>query len=91
MTKPGERFASTVSLTVISSLRADAIQTQPAPENGAPSMSQAAAQSAIKKPAEDSLSPFSSDNEDAKPSKSEKASQISRKQVCLTFAVLIIL
>jgi len=47
---------------------ADAIQTKPsAVANGAASMSQVAAQSAIKKPASDSLSPFSSDAEDEKP------------------------
>jgi len=47
---------------------AEAIQTkQSVQENGAASMSQVAAQSAIKKPAEDSLSPFSSDAEDDKP------------------------
>lgn len=49
---------------------ADAIQTKPsAVANGAASMSQVAAQSAIKKPASDSLSPFSSDAEDEKPRK----------------------
>ena len=50
---------------------AEVIQTKPsAAANGAAvSMSQAAAQSAIKKPASDSLSPFSSDAEDEKPRK----------------------
>ena len=47
----------------------DAVQTKTLAENGAPSMSQVAAQSAIKKPAEDSLSPFSSDAEDDKQGK----------------------
>ena len=60
-------------------------------ENGVPSMSQAAAQSAIKKPAEDSLSPFSSDNEDAKPRKSKPSRVISHKQLCLIIVVLIML
>ncbi len=50
---------------------AEAIQPKPASTGeGAVTMSQAAAQSAIKKnDGEDSLSPFTSDNEDAKPSK----------------------
>jgi len=48
---------------------AEAIQPKPASTGeGAVTMSQAAAQSAIKKnDGEDSLSPFTSDNEDAKP------------------------
>jgi hypothetical protein len=56
-------------------MAAEAIQTKPAaPVEGAATMSQVAAQSAIKKTdGDDSLSPFTSDAEDAKPRKSATA------------------